>query len=175
MVIRRNHYDAAFEEYLRCAKVPYVAVDEQRRALAQNASIKSLDFIVYSEHGPNLLVDVKGRTEITPDERPGRRWENWATIEDIQGLTQWQELFGDDFRSVLVFAYQLPPGSLSNNLETLFSYRGNLYAFYLVKIDEYRSKMKARSQSWQTVFLHQQDFQDLRQPVDSIIQPQNAL
>ncbi|WP_339732596.1 HYExAFE family protein [uncultured Gimesia sp.] len=170
MVIRRNHYDAAFEDYLRAAKVPYVAVDEKRRALAQNASIKSLDFIVSSQQGPNLLVDVKGRTEISPDQRQSRRWENWATIEDIQGLQQWQELFGEGFISALVFAYQLPPNSLSNDLERLFPYKGSLYAFYLVKIDEYRLKMRSRSHSWQTVFLHQQDFHEMRQPVDAIIQ-----
>lgn len=170
MVLRRNHYDAAFENYLRAAKIPYVAVDEQRRALAQDTSIKSLDFIVYSQSGPNLLVDVKGRTEIFPDQKQKRRWENWATMEDILGLQQWQKLFGEGFISSLVFAYQLPPNSMSNNLEKLFSYKGNLYAFYLVKIDEYRLKMKSRSQSWQTVFLHQQDFHEIRQPVDALIQ-----
>nr|MCH9653562.1 HYExAFE family protein [Planctomycetota bacterium] len=108
MVLRRNHYDAAFESYLRTSRTPYVAVDEKRRALAQNSSIKSLDFIVYAKQGPNLLIDVKGRTEIFPDQRNKRRWENWATVEDIQGLQQWQELFGEGFISGLVFAYQLP-------------------------------------------------------------------
>lgn len=170
MVLRRNHYDAAFEDYLRTFRVPYVAVDEKRRALAPTASIKSLDFIVYAKQGPNLLIDVKGRTEILPGQGNRRRWENWATIEDIQGLQQWQELFGEGFVSGLVFAYQLPADSISNNLEKLFAYRGSLYAFYLVKIDEYRLKMRPRSQSWQTVFLHQQDFHEIRQPVDAIIQ-----
>ncbi|WP_299468499.1 HYExAFE family protein [uncultured Gimesia sp.] len=170
MVLRRNHYEAAFENYLRTSRIPYVAVDEKRRALAQNASIKSLDFIVYAKEGPNLLIDVKGRTEIYPDQINRRRWENWATIEDIQGLQQWQELFGEGFISSFVFAYQLPPDSISNNLEKLFAYKGSLYAFYLVKIDEYRLKMRPRSHSWQTVFLHQQDFHEMRQPVDAIIQ-----
>lgn len=169
MVLRRNHYDAAFEEYLRTSQIPYVAVDEKRRALVQNASIKSLDFIVYSKQGPNLLIDVKGRTEISPNQNNKRRWENWATIEDVRGLQQWQQIFGDDFISSLVFAYQLPSNSFSNNLEKLFAYKENLYAFYLVTIDEYQSKMKPRSPSWQTVFLHQQDFHEIRQPVDAII------
>ncbi len=170
MVLRRNHYDAAFEHYLRASRIPYVAVDEKRRALAKNASLKSLDFIVYSKQGPNLLIDVKGRTEIFPDQSNRRRWENWATIEDIRGLHQWQELFGEGFISGFVFAYQLPADSISNNLEKLFAYKGSLYAFYLVKNDEYRLKMRPRSHSWQTVFLHQQDFHEMRQPVDAIIQ-----
>jgi hypothetical protein len=44
---RDNHYEAAFEEFLRSRGVPYVAVDEAKRSLmSDGASIKSLDFIV---------------------------------------------------------------------------------------------------------------------------------
>ena len=43
---RDNHYEAAFEEYLRSRGVPYVAVDEAKRSvLSDGASIKSLDFM----------------------------------------------------------------------------------------------------------------------------------
>ena len=46
MANRDNHYEAAFEEYLRSHGVPYVAVDKARRAvLADGGSIKSLDFV----------------------------------------------------------------------------------------------------------------------------------
>ncbi len=42
---RDNHYEAAFEEYLRTRRLPYVAVDEARRSiLSDGRSIKSLDF-----------------------------------------------------------------------------------------------------------------------------------
>ena len=69
MAQRRFHYDAAFEHYLRANAIPYVAVDEAKRALQRKQSggiagaskLKSFDFVVYSESGPNLLVDVKGR------------------------------------------------------------------------------------------------------------------
>ena len=33
MVKRGNHYELAFEEYLRSRQVPYLAVDESRRSL----------------------------------------------------------------------------------------------------------------------------------------------
>jgi len=33
MAKRSNHYEAAFEEYLRQRQIPYVAVDEKKRAL----------------------------------------------------------------------------------------------------------------------------------------------
>ena len=43
MANRDNHYEAAFEEYLRGRGLPYVAVDEARRSLmADGDSIKSL-------------------------------------------------------------------------------------------------------------------------------------
>jgi hypothetical protein len=43
MANRDNHYEAAFEEYLRSRGVPYVAVDEAKRSLlSDGASIKSL-------------------------------------------------------------------------------------------------------------------------------------
>ena len=62
MANRDNHYEAAFEEYLRGRGMPYVAVDEARRSLLSNgASIKSLDFIVSAPGQVAWLVDVKGR------------------------------------------------------------------------------------------------------------------
>lgn len=62
MANRDNHYEAAFEEFLRSHGVPYVAVDEARRSLLSDGrSIKSLDFIVAAPGGATWLVDVKGR------------------------------------------------------------------------------------------------------------------
>ncbi len=69
MANRDNHYEAAFEEFLRARGVPYVAVDEARRSLlADGRSIKSLDFIVASPGGTSWLVDVKGRRFPSGDE-----------------------------------------------------------------------------------------------------------
>jgi len=49
MANRDNHYEAAFEAYLRNRAVPYVAVDEAKRGvLGDGGSIKSIDFIVLS-------------------------------------------------------------------------------------------------------------------------------
>ena len=59
-MIRSNQYEAAFEAYLREQRTAYVAVDETRRALMADVSLKSMDFIVYSAGSKNLLIDVKG-------------------------------------------------------------------------------------------------------------------
>src|SRR5277367_4689809 len=61
MADRSIHYEAAFEAFLRDRAIPYVAVDEAKKALFANAKLKSFDFVVYSRSGPNLLIDVKGR------------------------------------------------------------------------------------------------------------------
>ena len=61
MANRDNHYEAAFEEFLRSRGVPYVAVDEAKRSLmGDGASIKSLDFIVSASGGTSWLVDCEG-------------------------------------------------------------------------------------------------------------------
>ncbi|MEN6495460.1 MAG: HYExAFE family protein, partial [Thermoguttaceae bacterium] len=62
MANRDNHYEAAFEAYLRSRGLPYVAVDEAKRSvLGDGESIKNLDFIVSTPGTATWLVDVKGR------------------------------------------------------------------------------------------------------------------
>ena len=115
MAHRSVHYEASFEDYLRGRGWPYVAVDEAKKAIFADSAIKSFDFLVYSETGANLLVDVKGRT--FPDSGGSRRarspkaWENWITRDDVEGLAEWEKVFGPDFAATLVFAYWLqgPP------------------------------------------------------------------
>ncbi len=72
MVKRTNHYDVAFEEYLRGTCTPYVAVDEQRRARLVDASLKSMDFIVTSRRFQNRRREAD-RAGHCPNPGPGRR------------------------------------------------------------------------------------------------------
>lgn len=159
MAIRSNHYDAAFEEFLRSRCQPYVAVDETRRALLEESSLKSMDFIVYTSEGPNWLVDVKGRRFDGP---AGNRWENWATEDDIRSLTQWENVFGPGFEAVLVYAYEVSGPSKHFSECSLFSYRDRLYGFYGIRVAQYREEMKQRSRSWGTVCLAAEKYRSLR-------------
>src|SRR6476661_3576689 len=89
MADRNIHYEAAFEAYLRHRGIPYVAVDEAKKALFSNAKLKSFDFVVYSKNGPNLLIDVKGRQ--ARDRAGGRKnFETWTTQRDVEDLMQWE-------------------------------------------------------------------------------------
>src|SRR5436305_7682030 len=87
MADRKVHYEAAFEAYLRHRGIPYVAVDEAKKALFSNAKLKSFDFVVYSKNGPNLLVDVKGR--MMKDSAAKRSLQTWAEQRDIEDQMQW--------------------------------------------------------------------------------------
>ncbi|MDP1798557.1 MAG: HYExAFE family protein [Planctomycetaceae bacterium] len=161
MAIRANHYDAAFEAFLRGGRTPYVAVNEARRALWGDMSLKSLDFVVYSPMLGNLLIDVKGRLDAGPG-CSARRWENWATADDLECLQHWQQIFGESFRALLVFAYQLPTPITPTSLPEMLRFRNRSYAFYGVWADDYRRAMKLRSPKWETVWLPSTSYRELR-------------
>lgn len=167
MALRHNHYDAAFEAYLRGRRVPYIAVDEAKRSLLASASLKSMDFLVSIAGGENLLVDVKGRRY--PTTEAGNRWENWVTAEDVQSLLCWEETFGGNCRSLFVFAYDVA-ASHEGEFETLFEFRRKRYAFFAVGAGDYQAVMRPRSRRWQTVFVGRRRFAALRSPIDEVLQ-----
>jgi len=156
-----NHYDRAFEQFLRLIRRPYVSVNETRRALFQDSSLKSMDFVVYSQQSANLLIDVKGRKLA-----PGRRsWESWTPAEDLASLMQWEQVFGDRFRGLLVFAYQLTEGHDLQQHSLFWELRGRRYAFYGVWARDYARMMRPRSARWRTVALRSRDFRAMCHPL----------
>jgi len=162
MADRSVHYEAAFEAFLRDKGIPYVAVDEAKKALFANAKLKSFDFVVYSKNGPNLLIDVKGRQM---RESSKRSFDSWATERDVSDLMQWQEVFGEGFKAVLTFIYWIEtpltpePG--------MFTFRDRWYWLMGIDLGEYRSHMRRRSPKWETVALSRDDFRQLARPIES--------
>jgi len=103
---RGNHYETAFEAYLRDRRLGYVAVDESRRSSLDDEPVKSIDFIVYGHGGARLLVDIKGRK--FPGGKAGKPrhvWQNWVFREDVEGLERWAVSFGAEYRGVLDFNF----------------------------------------------------------------------
>ena len=161
MAHRNIHYEAAFEDYLRSRGLPYVAVDEAKKAIFAGASLKSFDFLVYSQSGPNLLADVKGRK--FPDSTPGRRggsraWENWVTRQDVEGLVEWERVFGADFQAVLVFAYWLQGPPQRAPFEDVHVFRQKHYAFVGIRLADYVTAARPRSARWQTIAMPSAEF-----------------
>ena len=169
MARRDDHYEAAFEEYLRWRGVPYVAVDESRRSLlAEGESLKSLDFIVSSSGGTSWLVDVKGRR--FPSGSAGKQyWKNWSTHDDLESLTRWEAIFGAGFRGLLVFAYNIVGDRAPLAKEQLFEHRGALYAFLGLPLCDYVAHCRRISIRWDTVSMPAADFRRLAKHVDEFL------
>lgn len=151
------HYEAAFEDYLRRRQIPYVAVDDAKRAAFRDAKLKSFDFIVYSDNHTNWLVDVKGRRWAARKGQHKPTWENWITQADLDGLGQWEQVFGPGFGALLVFAYWLqervePPP------EIVHLFRDERYVLVAVTAAEYRLHARVRSPKWGTVSLSATEF-----------------
>jgi hypothetical protein len=163
MADRSVHYEAAFEAFLRDRGIPYVAVDEAKKALFANARLKSFDFVVYSKRGPNLLVDVKGRTCRNRSHRVG--FETWATEQDVRDLMEWEQVFGDGFKAVFIFVYWIEPPL---NADTgMFQHHERWYLMMGIDLAEYRSHMRRRSPKWETVSLPAQEFRSLARPLEN--------
>lgn len=190
MAQRRHHYENAFEHYLRARRIPYVSVDEARKALLPGAdpmrapvldgasggvrpgrAIKSFDFVVYGE-GANLLIDIKGR-KIAKRSGGGAaggggaarsRLDSWATRDDVDSLLTWRRLFGAGFDAALVFVYwcdDQPPDGL---FQEVFAHRERWYAVRAVLLDAYLGAMKTRSAKWRTVHVPVDEFERISQP-----------
>jgi hypothetical protein len=169
MANRDNHYEAAFEEFLRGRGVPYVAVDEAKRSLmSDGASIKSLDFIVSTPGPTTWLVDVKGRRFPSGDVQK-QYWKNWSTRDDLRSLAQWEELFGATFRGLFVFAYDVLGTRAPLPAEELFEFRGSLYGFIAVPLSDYAGHAHPISPRWDTWAMSAGDFRRLARPLIELL------
>ncbi len=174
MAGRRVHYESAFEDYLRGRGIPYVSVDERKKAIFSSVAIKSFDFLVYSSSGPNLLVDVKGRKfpDITVKGKKrghGKVWENWITRDDVEGLGRWEKVFGKDFVATLVFAYWLQGAPQRCPFADVHLYRGKHYAFVGVSLSDYVTGAKPRCEKWQTISVPSAKFAKLSRDIATFL------
>ncbi len=186
MAQRRHHYEVAFESYLRDRRVPYVAVDEAKKALLPDSarlmvhdcaeqrerSLKSFDFVVYGESA-NLLVEIKGRKlgrasapMVDAPQRAGRgpRLESWVNGDDVGSLETWSRLFGDGFEPVFVFVYWCQEQPASALFEETFEHRGRWYALRAVFAEDYARAMRVRSRRWGTVHVDRATFEAISHP-----------
>ncbi|WP_428388204.1 HYExAFE family protein [Mucisphaera sp.] len=172
MVLRHFPDDRAFEHYLREHQLPYVAVDEAKRALhtqpdtphTLEAGLKNFDFVVYpptrsGTPSAGLLIDVKGRA--------CRRttFETWVSEDDITSLTRWQALFGPGFRSAFVFLHWWTDPPADGLFREIFEHQGRWYAPSVILLDDYTTAMKPRSPRWRTVSLPKAAFDRFSQPL----------
>ncbi|USN97902.1 MAG: HYExAFE family protein [Phycisphaeraceae bacterium] len=163
----RRHYERAFEASLQRASVPYVLVDDARRAILEPGArlglidpaapaggerrLKSFDAVVYGAER-HALVEVKGRRVDLRRGGAGRR-ECWTTLDDIRSLSIWEQLFGEPFEAVLVFMYWLDGPALNAREAGLVRFEGRVYAHRAIRLADYLRELKIRSPRWGTVDL----------------------
>lgn len=180
MAQRRHHYEQAFEAYLREKRMPYVAVNEARKALLPHAaglrferpgqeggdargSLKSFDFVVYGQ-GQNLLVEIKGRRVGTAPGGRSRRMETWVNADDVRSMQTWEPLFGPEFRAVFVFMYWFDEVPADGLFEEIIEHRGRWYALRVAGVNQYAGSMKVRSPRWGTVYVPAKTFSQISHP-----------
>ena len=80
---RRLTLPERVERALRERGIPYVAVDESKRALFTSAKLKAFHFVVYAPSSDNWLLSC---ARPTPDHR--------------RDMEQWERVFGEGFRAI---------------------------------------------------------------------------
>jgi hypothetical protein len=165
MARRSNHYEAAFEAFMREMLVPCVAVDECRRPLTEEGSLKNPDFLIYPKLAQNLVVEVKGKWG--KDLRGRRPWENWVTTDDLDALVRWQQMFGPGFVAALVFVYAeaVPQFALPAEADSGFPFRGYVYRFWTVALDDYVAHLRSRGMAWKAVAMARDAFRARVRPL----------
>jgi hypothetical protein len=172
-----NHYEVAFDAYLRERGAAVVPVVEARRSYLDANEVKSPDFIVIGPRAAKLVVDVKGRLFAGPGKSGKARytWQNWCEREDVISLALWTERFGADFCGVLAFVYHLGPYvEMAPGTPDLFAFRSRIYLMRGVLVTDYRRHMRTRSPRWGTVHLATDDFRQLVKPIAHFLAPPAA-
>ncbi|HEV3386096.1 MAG TPA: HYExAFE family protein [Gemmata sp.] len=162
---RDNHYEVAFEAYLRKRGVATLPIVEARRSYLDDSEIKSPDFLVVGPTNTRYVVDVKGRIFPGRGVRSHMVWESWSPRSDVDGLARWAVRFGHGFRGILAFVYHiLPEVELMPGTPDQFEFRDRLYLIRGVSVSDYRAAMRPRSPRWGTVHLTKDAFRGVIKP-----------
>jgi hypothetical protein len=167
-----NHYEVAFEAYLRERGAATLPIVEARRSYLDDESVKSPDFVVVASTDARLVVDVKGRKFGGTLENPRRIWQNWCERDDVESLEHWAGHFGAGFRGVLAFVYHLAPEiAIAPFAPDVFVHRDARYLVRGVEAAAYRLAMRTRSPRWQTVHLPTAAFRLIVKPFSQFLSP----
>ena len=169
MANRDNHYEAAFEEFLRSRGVPYVAVDEAKRSLHERRGVDQEPRFHRFRPRPGHLA---GRRE-GPPLSFRRRAE--AVLEELVDPRRPAEPgpMGRAVRAQLPRAVRLRLRRLGDRAplpaEELFECRGSLYGFIAVPLSDYAAHAHPISPRWDTWAMPAGDFRRLARPLADLL------
>ena len=72
------------ELWLKREGIPYVNVDDAKKALFAGATLRSFHFVAYRPQGPHWLI-----------------WAGTITPETRADMRQWEQIFGEGFKAVM--------------------------------------------------------------------------
>ncbi len=165
----KNHYEKAFESWLRERKIQYVSVDQNKRAVFKKVSIKSFDFIIPSKDRQILIVEVKGRKFTADSLKKTSALQTWVSIDDVEGLENWQRIFGNHYKAVFAFIYKMELPEVDFGEYDYFVFNDNKYIFLIIPLDEYKKRMVLRSPKWRTVTLLTKDIKQCAFPANKYL------
>ncbi|MDO4587529.1 MAG: HYExAFE family protein [Planctomycetia bacterium] len=169
--MQKNHYESAFEAFLRISNIPYFSNRQDFRNRFKNgSSLKNFDFVISLPQQGNWIVDVKGRK--FPGGSNKRHWKHWTTRDDLSGLLKWEKMLGDQFRGLFVFAYQICDDISPLPVENLFAWKKQLYAFIGVELHQYLGEVRLISPQWQTYEMPIRRFKTVARPFTDFISPE---
>jgi len=168
-----NHYERAFENWLRDHRVRYVRSDEHKRLGPPSGSVKNFDFLLYPRADRKVIVEVKGRTFTGASLADRTGLECWVTADDIESLQVWRQALGPDHEAVFVFAYRVARMDVDFDGYEALSVGADRYVFFCIRLDDYVRHMKGRSPKWHTVTLCADDFRQWATDLASFLLPSN--
>ncbi len=84
-------------------------------------------------------------------------------------LSRWEQLFGERFAGLFVFAYNVVGDRAPLAAEELFEYRGGLYGFVGVRLCEYARHARPISPRWDTLAMPTGEFRQLAAPFERFL------
>ncbi len=163
-----NLYEKAFENWLKDNGIQYLYVDQQKRAAFSRSKIKSFDFLFYTSSGA-YLAEIKGRKFEGKTFAAFGSLQSWVTLDDINGLENWVEIFGGKYRGMFIFVYNLENIDVDADGREIYEYLGSRYVFAAVCLDDYKKGATIRSKKWKTVHLSAEYFKNCSIRLDELI------
>ncbi len=185
MAVLTNQYEQAFAGWLIDNGFQHVAVDQQKRKILARSSIKTFDFLLYPPAGKLIVAELKGRKFKGSALTNMTGLECWVGIDDIRGLTQWEQVFDDPSASAragastgaraeafFIFAYELENVDVDTDGREVYCFNDRRYMFLAISLSQYRAFMTDRSPSWQTVTMPAARFRQFAIPVRQLMNGQ---
>ena len=172
MTTRGDKYEKAFQAWLLDNRVSYVPIDQRKRQAFARSNLKSFDFLLYDTSGNLVIGELKGRLFKGTSLAAMSGLQCWVTVDDVQGLLQWQQVFTagrDNALAVFIFAYCFDNIDVETDGREVYDFDNHKWFFMAVNVQDYQKFMTTRSPKWQTVSLNANKFRELAIPAEKLL------